>query len=79
VNGPQHYAEGDRLMDRASEEPPGSVTRDQLVAEAQANYTAALVAATVNVDRHPEGRPLVEQPNTFGGAVETLTWQEVTR
>jgi hypothetical protein len=53
VTGPEHYSEGDRLLDRASKMIEGSEGRARTAGEAQAHYLAALVAATA-AHHHPE-------------------------
>ncbi|WP_435279353.1 hypothetical protein [Streptomyces sp. 1222.5] len=53
MTGPDHYREGDRLLARASKMIEGSDGRARTTAEAQAHYTAALVAA-IATSQHPE-------------------------
>lgn len=53
MTGPEHYREGDRLLTVASKMIEGSDGRARTAAEAQAHYTAALVAALAT-HQHPE-------------------------
>jgi hypothetical protein len=45
MTGPEHYREGERLLDRCAELPKGSDRRASVAAEANAHFLAALVAA----------------------------------
>ncbi|MFF7130413.1 hypothetical protein [Streptomyces sp. NPDC008240] len=53
MNGPDHYAEGDRLLDLCTKMIEGSDGRARTAAEAQAHYTAALVACLAT-HQHPD-------------------------
>jgi hypothetical protein len=63
VTGPEHYREGDRLLNRASKMIEGSDGRARTATEAQAHYLAALVAATA-AHQHPESVAWDEAINT---------------
>lgn len=53
MTGPEHYLEGDRLLARASKMIEGSDGRARTATEAQAHFTAALVACLAT-SQHPE-------------------------
>ena len=53
MTGPEHYSEGDRLLERCSKMIEGSDGRAKMAAEAQAHLTAALVACLA-LSQHPE-------------------------
>ena len=53
MNGPDHFREGEALLDRASKMIEGSDGRAKTAAEAQAHFTAALVACLAT-SQHPE-------------------------
>jgi hypothetical protein len=46
MTGPEHYTEGDRLLDRCAGMSEGSEARGRLTIEANAHFLAALVALT---------------------------------
>jgi hypothetical protein len=46
VNGPWHYRQAERLLEAATEHPPGTEVVRNLNAEAQVHATLALAAAT---------------------------------
>lgn len=53
MTGPEHYREGERLLDRAAQMIEGSDGRARTATEAQAHFTAALVAS-IAAHQHPE-------------------------
>ncbi|MEU3507692.1 hypothetical protein ABZ733_07150 [Streptomyces longwoodensis] len=53
MTGPEHYSEGERLLDRCAKMIEGSEGRARTAAEAQAHLTAALVACLA-ASQHPE-------------------------
>jgi hypothetical protein len=65
VNGPQHYAEADRLLAEARTDPPPSKRIDTAIKvdEAQAHATLALVAAVLQAAAQPH-------------AINTEPWQD---
>lgn len=53
MKGPDHYREGERLLDLCASLPEGSDRRASVAAEAQAHFLAALVALKAE-DKFPD-------------------------
>lgn len=53
MTGPEHYSEGDRLLGLCTKMIEGSDGRAKTAIEAQAHYTAALVACLAT-HQHPD-------------------------
>lgn len=94
MNGPEHYAEAERLLALAEKEMGGYAATLDPQAEAyhlaqgtwaqqraQVHATLALVAATANVSRGAEATSLVDAPGPWsnGRQGDGTTWQEILR
>jgi hypothetical protein len=86
MNGPEHYAEAERLLAQVADvvslnysAQTGEEKADVLAA-AQVHATLALVAATANADPGEGGYQLADAPTPWDGNRngDGLTWQSVT-
>jgi hypothetical protein len=66
MTGPEHYAEGERLLAIAAE----ANDWEPLAARAQAHFTAALAAATALAHFRPEGQPEADRMAWYRAASE---------
>lgn len=72
MNGPEHYAKGEQLLALANSDVSQNIEfstgerKADLIAAAQAHFTAALVAvhaeSSVSTQCHDQGKPLVRRP-----------------
>lgn len=86
MNGPEHYAEAERLLGEAArmtqtedEWGPSGVNaalpgpeRDRAIAAAQVHATLAVAAVTAQAAFDPEGRALVPQTGIIRAGWETV-------